>query len=120
MSWVYVTVTVALTVYGQLVVKWQVSRHGHLPASLVGKTSYFGHLLLNLWVLSALVGAFVAAVSWMAAISRLPLSEAYPFVGLSFVFVLLLSAVFFGEALTVPKIVGVSLIVGGIAIASVL
>ncbi len=118
MSWVYVATTIVLTVYGQIVVKWQVLRHGALPRSLRGKTDFFVHLLLNPWVISVLAAAFIAALSWMAAMSRLPLSRAYPFVGLSFVFILLLSGVFFDEAITAPKIAGVGLIVTGLIVGS--
>ena len=116
MAWVYVAATVALTVYGQIVVKWRVSRRGHLPASLHDKVSFFAHLIVDPWVISALLGAFVAALCWMAAISRLDLSRAYPFVGLTFAFVLVLSAVFFGEAITAPKLIGVGLVIAGIAV----
>jgi multidrug transporter EmrE-like cation transporter len=116
MAWVYVAATIALTVYGQIVVKWRVSRRGHLPAGLHGKLTFFAHLIVDPWILSALLGAFVAALFWMAAISRLELSRAYPFVGLTFAIVLLLSAVFFGEALTTTKVVGVSLVIAGIAV----
>jgi len=118
MAWIYVAITIALTVYGQIVVKWQVLRKGALPASLRGKGEFFAHLLTNPWVISVLLGAFIAALSWMAAMTRLPLSRAYPFVGLSFALVLLLSSVFFNEALTATKIVGVGLIVAGIVVGS--
>lgn len=114
--WLYVATTIALTVYGQLVVKWQVLRRGALPASLRGKAEFFAHLLVNPWVISVLVAAFIAALSWMAAMSRLPLSRAYPFVGLSFALILVFSAVFFNETLTVPKVAGVGLIVAGLVV----
>jgi len=116
MTWVYVAATIALTVYGQIIVKWRVSRRGHLPADLRGKVTFFAHLILDPWILSALLGAFAAALFWMAAVSRLQLSRAYPFVGLSFVMVLLLSAVFFGEAVTPAKLIGVALVITGIAV----
>jgi drug/metabolite transporter (DMT)-like permease len=109
-----------MTVYGQIVVKWRVEHQGHLPGDLHGKVTFFANLMLDPWVLSALTAAFVAALSWMAAVSQLPLSRAYPFVGLSFVMVLLLSAVFFGEAVTPAKIAGVVLVVAGIGVGAAL
>jgi multidrug transporter EmrE-like cation transporter len=118
MAWLCVAGTILLTVYGQLVVKWQVQRLGALPASLRGRAEFFVTLLTNPWVLSVLVAAFIAALSWMAAMTKLPLSRAYPFVGLSFVLVLVLSAVFFDEALTVAKVAGVGLIVAGLIVGS--
>jgi multidrug transporter EmrE-like cation transporter len=116
MGWLYVATTIVLTVYGQIVVKWQVSHRGHLPNGLGGKAAFLLDLIMDPWVLSALLAAFVAALSWMAAMSQLELSRAYPFVGLSFALVLICSAVFFGEALTVAKVAGVALVIVGIVI----
>jgi drug/metabolite transporter (DMT)-like permease len=116
MAWAGVAVTVALTIYGQLVVKWQVLRHGHLPPGLGAKVAFLATLLVNPWVLSALAGAFVAALAWMAALSKLELSQAYPFTATSFVLVLLLSAILFGESLTSAKIAGVALVIAGLAV----
>ena len=115
-AWIYVAITVGLTVYGQLIVKWRVLDHGHIPGGLSGRATYLANLLIDPWVLSALLAAFIAALSWMAALSRLEISRAYPFMGLSFVIVLIMSGVFFGEAITTAKIVGVLLVVTGIAV----
>jgi len=116
MAWACVAVTVVLTIYGQIVVKWQVLRHGHLPPGLHAKAAFLVAILINPWVLSALAGAFVAALAWMAALSKLELSQAYPFTAMSFVLVLVLSAVLFGESLTSAKIAGVLLVVAGLAV----
>jgi multidrug transporter EmrE-like cation transporter len=116
--WIYVAATILLTVYGQLIVKWQVQEAGALPESFESKIAFFGRLLLNPWVISVLIAAFIAALSWMAAMTQLELSRAYPFVALSFVLVLILSGVFFSEPITVPKVLGVVLIVGGVAVGS--
>ena len=50
--------------------------------------------------------------------TRMELSHAYPFVGATFVFVLIGSGLFFGEAITPLKIAGTALIVLGIIVAS--
>jgi multidrug transporter EmrE-like cation transporter len=65
-----------------------------------------------------MAAAFLAALSWMAAMTRLSLSRTYPFVGLFFILVLSLSAVFFDEALTVAKVAGIGLIVAGLVVGS--
>jgi len=54
----------------------------------------------------------------MAALSRLPLSHAYPFMGITFGFVLVGSALFLNEPLNWHKIVGIALIISGIAVGS--
>jgi multidrug transporter EmrE-like cation transporter len=118
-AWVYVATTVVLTVYTQLIVKWQVHRHGAIPATLSGKVSFFTHLLLNPWVISVIFAAFIAALSWMAAMSRLPLSRSYPvLVGTTFVLVVFIGAGVFNEGISPPKVVGAVLIVAGLIVGS--
>ena len=116
MAWIYVAMTVTFTVFGQLVVKWRVLHRGRIPAGLHGKVTYLAGLLLDPWVLSGLLAAFLAALAWMAAMSRLEISRAYPFMGMSFVMVLLLSGVLFGEVVTTAKVAGVLLVVTGIVV----
>jgi multidrug transporter EmrE-like cation transporter len=116
MRWVYVAATILLTVYGQLVVKWQVGQAGAFPEGVSDKVTFLVRLVVNPWVISVLLAAFLAALSWMAAMTQLDLSRAYPFIGLSFVLVLLLSGVFFGETITLTKMLGASLIVAGLVV----
>lgn len=118
MSYVFVALTVLLTVYGQIVIKWQVLDAGALPIDTQGKVRFIAGLLTNLWVLSGLAAALLAAISWMLAVSKLPLSHAYPFVSLSFVLVVFLSYVTFSEPLSWPKVLGVAFIVLGVVIGS--
>ncbi len=118
MSYVYVLVTVALTTYGQLVIKWRAADAGELPSGAGAIASHLVRLLLDPWVITSLCAAAIAALTYMAALSDLPLSRAYPVMSLSFVAVLFLSAVFFQDALTGPKIAGVALILVGIVLAT--
>jgi len=119
MSYFYIVLTILLTVYGQIVIKWQAMQAGELPYGIGAKMFFLLRLaLLNPWVLSGLLAAFLASLTWMAAMTKLPLSHAYPFVSLSFVLVVLSGALFFQEPLTWPKILGMACIVAGIIIGS--
>ena len=118
MSYFYVFATVLLTVYGQMIIKWRVAAAGEFPVSAYDQVRFLGMLLLNPWVMSALAAAFLAALSWMVAMTKLDLSHAYPLVSLSFVLVLLLSWGLFHEPLTWQKMLGIALIVGGVTVAS--
>ena len=118
MSYVYVFFTVLLTVYGQIAIKWQVLEAGPFPADPGDKIRFLVRLLLNPWVISALAAGLLASVSWMAAMTRLELSHAYPFMSLAFVLVLLCSALFFSEPITPLKVTGITLVVLGIVIGS--
>ena len=115
-SFVFIALTVAFTVYGQMAVKWQLSRFGPFPSEPRVQLGFVVTLLLNPWILSGLAAGLLAALCWMAAVSRTDLSYAYPFVSLTFPSVLLLSWLVFGESLTWPKAIGMSLIMVGIAV----
>ncbi len=118
MHFVYIFITIVLTVYGQLIVKWQVNLAGVFPAAPWDKMVFLGKIMINPWVISSMVAALLASFAWIAALTQLPLSYAYPFMGLTFVLVLLLSATFFQESMTWMKIAGVVLIVAGITLSS--
>lgn len=115
MPYVFVLLTVLLTVYGQLVLKWQVDLLGPMDPTHA-PLAFYARLLLNPWVLSALASAFGASLAWMAALSKLPLSHAYPITALSFFLVVVAGALLFGEPITKQQVAGVTLIVVGIAI----
>jgi drug/metabolite transporter (DMT)-like permease len=110
--------TVLLTVYCQIVVKWRVRQAGALPADLPQRAIFLIKLLFDPWMLTVMLAAFLAGLSWFAAMTKYELSYAYPFMSLAFVIVLLLSALFFHEAVTVPKVVGLLVVIAGLIIAS--
>jgi drug/metabolite transporter (DMT)-like permease len=117
-AYFFVATTVLLTVYGQLIIKWQTGKAGAFPTAAGERVDYLVSILLNPWVISSLMAAVIAAFAWIAALSYLDLSRAYPFVSASFVLVLVLSAVVFGESITVLKVAGAVLIVLGLVIGS--
>lgn len=118
MGYIYILGTVLFTVYGQFVIKWQVSNAGPLPIDLSGKILFLMRLVFNPWVISSLIAAFLAFLFWMAAMTKFELSYAYPFMSLAFVLVLGLSTIILRETLTAAKILGVVFITTGIVIGS--
>lgn len=116
MSYFYLACTVLLTVYSQLVIKWQVLAAGALPESSGEQMLFLARLLINPWIVSALAAALVAAVIWMAVLTKLDLSHAYPFLSTIFVLVPLTSVLLFNEPMTALKVAGMALIVAGIVI----
>ena len=118
MRYIYIIGTVFFTVYGQLVIKWQMSKVGELPALFWDKAFFLVAMFRNLWVLSAFIAAFLASLCWMAAMTKFDLSFAYPFMSLSFVLVLILSGAFFHEPINLAKVTGLSFIIVGIIISA--
>jgi drug/metabolite transporter (DMT)-like permease len=112
----YILLCVVLTVYSQLMMRWQVSAGGPLPDDLTGKARFVFVMLLNPWVLSAVAATFLAGVAWMLAMTKFEVSYAYPFMSLNYVLVLAASALLFQEALTGTKLAGTVLVVAGIVV----
>jgi multidrug transporter EmrE-like cation transporter len=112
----YVVATLLFTVYGQLVIKWQVNQADSMPGGAANKIHFLMLLLLKPWVWSGFAAAFLASLAWMAAMTRFKLSDAYPFMSLAFVLVMLLSYFFFGEQLTTKKVAGTMLVILGLIV----
>lgn len=119
MGYVYIALTVILTVYGQLVLKWQVDRIGPPADGMTAILSFVAQALSNPWVLSGLGAAFAASLCWMLALTRLPLSTAYPFTASSFLLILVFGVAFLGESASPTKLIGTMLIVSGIVLMAV-
>lgn len=69
-----------------------------------------------LWIAGAVGVMGVYALLWQQVIARMPLSTAYMFKGTSLVFVLLISALLFGEAITTNNLIGSAIIIAGIVL----
>ncbi len=118
MPYFFVMATILLTVYGQLVIKWRVTNVGPMPADTTARLLFLARFVFSPWVISSYTAAFVASLCWMGAMRQLALSYAYPFTSLSFVLVLILSALLFRESVTVAKALGMVFIIVGIIVAS--
>lgn len=69
-----------------------------------------------LWIAGAVGVMGVYAMLWQQVISRMSLSTAYMFKGTSLIFVLLISALLFGETITINNLIGSAIIVLGIVL----
>jgi len=69
-----------------------------------------------IWFIGALLVMGIYAILWQQILKDIELSTAYMFKGTSLVFVMLLAALIFGETITYTNILGVILIIVGIAL----
>ncbi|WP_242135031.1 DMT family transporter [Aestuariivivens marinum] len=116
MGYLYIFLTVLFTVYGQLILKWRINLQGAMPEGLAALTKFWFKLILDPWVLSGLLSAFIASIAWMATLTKFELSYAYPFMSLSFVVVFFMSVLLFNELITIPKVLGLLLVIVGLII----
>jgi multidrug transporter EmrE-like cation transporter len=117
-GYLYILGTIFFTVYGQIILKWRITKYGSLPVDFFNKALFLFKLLFDPLIFSGFASAFIASLFWMAAMTKFDLSFAYPFMSLSFVLVFILSALVFKEPVTTYKIIGLGFIVVGIIITS--
>ena len=113
-------VSIAFAVAGQLTLKsamTQVGRIGRDQVRVPVETVVRAAKEPRLWLGLTLFG--ISAVFWLVVLSRVPLSVAYPLVGLSYVLVVLLSKVLLHEQVPVMRWVGVAVIAAGIVLVGI-
>jgi multidrug transporter EmrE-like cation transporter len=118
MGYLYIFLTVVLTVYGQIILKWRLNQLAALPEDFTDKIVFLVKAVFDPYIFSSFFSAFIASLTWMAALKEFDLSKAYPFMSLSFIGVLFISYFLFKETLSVQKIIGTIMIVAGIIIVS--
>jgi drug/metabolite transporter (DMT)-like permease len=118
MGYLFIALTVFFTVYGQLVLKYEINSVPSIPDGLplIGFLAKF--VIFRPLVLSGLLSGLLAAFAWMAALSKFELSYAYPYMSLNFVVVVVLSFILFAEGINAYKLVGLVLICIGVFVVS--
>ena len=71
-------------------------------------------VIFNPFIWIGFAGFIGGTVFWLGVISRAPLSLAYPVLAMSYFVVVLEAWLFLGEQVTLQKIAGVAVIVGGV------
>lgn len=71
---------------------------------------------LPFWTGMLCYGASVCV--WLAALSKAPVSTAYPMLSLGYIVVAAVSVLWMGESLSAAKILGIALICGGVVLVS--
>jgi multidrug transporter EmrE-like cation transporter len=116
-SFALILSSVALSALAQISFKFGVAVDAR-AAALDSRAALLGVLesLVTPGVLFGLLLYAIGTLLWIAVLARVEVSQAYPFVGLGFVLTALLGYLLFGDSLGVQRMVGIALVVGGIAL----
>lgn len=115
---IYILVAVSGSAIGQIMLKQGMNQFGAVTLSVGQLPSLLLRLATNPWVLGGLALYACGTVFWVAALSRVDLSYAYPFASLSYVLMLLASWQLLDETVTLPRIVGTTIIALGVIVVS--
>ena len=114
-TWLLLLGGVALNASAQLLLKAATRTSGVLVSD-AGQVSWNAAAelvrALPLWIGLCCYG--VSVILWLGALSRVPVSVAYPMLSIGYVVNALAAAFLFGEALSMPKLIGILLIIAGV------
>jgi multidrug transporter EmrE-like cation transporter len=111
-----ILLSVAITAVAQVILKRGMSISGMHEALGMGWASATLAVASNAWVVAGLALYFLGAVIWLVVLNRVPVSFAYPFVGLGFVLTALLAWGLLGEGLSIARALGTLLVTLGVAL----
>jgi multidrug transporter EmrE-like cation transporter len=109
-----VITAICFSVSGELLLKSGMNSVGIL--SLTNFWPTVGRILTNPKILGGFSLFGVGAVFWLAAISRVPLSWAYPMLSIGYILILLFSAIILKEQVNPLRWVGALVICAGIVL----
>ena len=110
-------VSVGFSIAGQITLKSamnQIGRIGSAEVAAAGDTILRAAREPRLWLGLTLFG--ISSIFWMVVLSRVPLSVAYPFVGISYVVIVLMARFVLAENVPALRWVGVLVVAAGITI----
>ena len=112
-------VSVCLATMGQFLLKAGMDRVGPVSAERIRKPVELVMTVARTPQVVVGLGVFVvSAVFWLVVLSRMPLSTAYPFAGLTYLLTTLIAHFGLKESVPGMRWLGVLLIVGGIVLVS--
>jgi multidrug transporter EmrE-like cation transporter len=114
-AWWLILLSITSGVAGQTAIKIGVSQPGATNATS-DLLSLIALILRSPLILLGLALYGIGALAWIAVLSRIDLSVAYPFLALNFVLVALVSAFVLGETIPVMRWVGILILCAGILI----
>jgi multidrug transporter EmrE-like cation transporter len=118
-TWVLILTGVGLNAAAQLLLKVAARPLGHFTAFNADTLSSSVVILfrsLPFWTGMFCYGASLCV--WIAALSKAPVSTAYPMLSLGYVVVAAISVGWLGETLTPAKLLGIALICAGVVLVS--
>jgi len=113
-GYLYVLGTLIFTVYGQMILKWRMNSLGQLPEGYINKFQFLIRSVFDPFIFTGFLSAFIASLFWMAAMTKFEITKVYPFMSLAPALVFVLGIVFWGEAFTWGKLIGLVLIIIGL------
>ena len=115
-TFIIILTGVSLNAVAQLLLKAGTTSLGTLFPSHERIYTEFFRILLQPFVMGGLICYVVSVSLWIAALSKVPVSIAYPMLSIGYIANAIAAYYLFDEALTLQKMVGIGIIVFGVAL----
>jgi multidrug transporter EmrE-like cation transporter len=115
---IYLLISVLGGAIGQLALKRGMNNFGELTLSMDKIVNVIVRMATNPYVVVGMLVYGASTVFWLAALSRVDLSFAYPFASLSYVVMLVGAWQLFDENISILRLVGCVVVVAGVLLIS--
>jgi drug/metabolite transporter (DMT)-like permease len=115
---IYILISVLGSAAGQLLLKKGMNSMGAVTLTINQLPSIIWQMATNINVFIGLAIYLVGTVFWLAALSRVDLSFAYPFASFNYIVMLVASWMMFDERITISRILGTVVIGIGVFLIS--
>ena len=118
-TWLLILTGVGLNAAAQLLLKVATRPLGHF--TVFNFATLNSSILILFKSIPFWAGMLCYAASicvWLAALSKAPVSTAYPMLSLGYVVVAFASVLWLGESMSMPKVLGIALICAGVVLVS--
>lgn len=105
---------VLLNAGAQLLLKAGMSHIGHFSFTMANALPIGFKAFTNFYILSGLLSYVISVLVWMMVLSRVQVSYAYPMLSIGYIVNAVAAYFLFGEALTLSRIIGITVIVIGV------
>ncbi|QWT45289.1 SMR family transporter [Azospira inquinata] len=113
-SFALILTGVLLNAAAQLLLKAGTTAVGHFAFTLENALPMGLKLAFEPHIMGGLGCYVISVVVWIMALSRVPVSVAYPMLSIGYVVNALIAWQWFGEALSAPKLLGIGIIIVGV------
>ena len=113
-SFALVLVGVLLNAGAQLLIKAGTNSLGGLVTPGANPLQTVSRIVFQPFILGGLLAYVISVAVWIVVLSRVPVSVAYPMLSIGYVVNAFLGYMLFKEDLTVPKLVGIGIIIIGV------
>ncbi len=115
-QFIMILISITIAVGGQILLKLGLKDDPFAAAQLAdtGIIATYVGVMFKPMVLAGLITYGLSAVVWLWVLSKVPLTVAYPMVGLSYILTLIPGYFLFAEKISMLRIIGILLIIQGV------